>query len=78
MGGNGAGLVALDANGEVIHNLDVDVQDIAAAPDGGIWAVDGTERLRIGPDGAALLRNQAKERWLADNGRWHFYWRRFS
>ena len=53
------GLVVLDVNGEVVHNFDVNAVDIEAAPDGGIWAVDGTERLRIDPDGTALLRTEA-------------------
>ena len=45
--------------------------DIAAAADGGIWAVDGEQRLRIGPDGTALLRNDALGGWrIAGDGTW--------
>ena len=65
------GLLALDASGGVVHNLDVSVRDIAPADDGGIWAVDGQERLRIGPDGSALLRDEALgSRQIAADGTW--------
>jgi len=65
------GLVVLDDSGEMVHNFDVNAVDIAAAPDGGIWAVDGKERLRIDPDGTALLRSEAQGSWrIAGDGTW--------
>jgi len=65
------GLLALDQTGTVVHNLDVSVHDLAPAEDGGIWAVDGKERLRIGPDGSALLRDEAKgSQQIAGDGTW--------
>jgi len=65
------GLVVLDADGAVTHNFDVNALDIEAAADGGIWAVDGQQRLRIGPDGTALLRDDAEGGWrIAGDGSW--------
>jgi thiol-disulfide isomerase/thioredoxin len=65
------GLVVLGADGQVVHNFDVNAVDIASAADGGIWAVDGEERLRIGPDGTALLRDEAMGGWrIAGDGTW--------
>ena len=65
------GLVVLNTAGEVVHNFDVNALDIDAAADGGIWAVDGKERLRIGPDGTALLRSEAPGSWrIASDGTW--------
>jgi len=65
------GLLAFDETGVVVHNLDVSVHDLAPAEDGGIWAVDGEERLRIGPDGSALLRDEAKgAQQIAGDGTW--------
>jgi thiol-disulfide isomerase/thioredoxin len=65
------GLLAIDKAGKVLHNLDVSVDDMAPAEDGGIWAVDGKERLRIGPDGSALLRDDAEgSTQIAEDGTW--------
>jgi len=65
------GLVVLDRDGQVVHNFDVNAVDIAAAAAGGIWAVDGEQRLRIGPDGTALLRDDAQGGWrIAGDGTW--------
>ncbi len=64
------GLVVLDTNGQVIHNLDVTVLDLAQAQEG-VWAVDGAERMRIGPEGTALMRDQAENSsQIASDGTW--------
>jgi thiol-disulfide isomerase/thioredoxin len=64
------GLVVLDASGKVIHNLDVTVLDLAPAQEG-VWAVDGTERMRIGPEGTALMRDKAPgSSQIASDGTW--------
>jgi thiol-disulfide isomerase/thioredoxin len=65
------GLLVFDEAGEIVHNLDVSVIDLAGADDGGVWAVDGEERLRLGPDGTALLRDEALgAKQIAQDGTW--------
>jgi hypothetical protein len=65
------GLVVLGVDGEIIHNLDVTVLDLAQAQDAGVWAVDGTERMRIGPEGTALIRDEAPgATQIAGDGTW--------
>ena len=64
------GLVVLDTDGQVVHNLDVTVKDLAPAQEG-VWAIDGTERMRIGPEGTALMRDQAPQATqIASDGTW--------
>jgi thiol-disulfide isomerase/thioredoxin len=45
------GLVALDTQGVVVAQHDVDAVDIAAADDGGVWAVDGQTRYLVKTSG---------------------------
>ena len=64
-------MVVLDPSGEVIHRVPQVATAIAAATDGGVWAVDGQERVRVGPTGEILLRDDAVGgTHIVGDGRW--------
>lgn len=52
-------IVVLSAEGAVVQRVSQKAVAIAAASDGGVWAVDGQERVRVGPSGQILLRDSA-------------------
>ena len=52
-------IVVLDSSGALVLRVELPVKAIAEAQDGGVWAVDGSDRLRIGPTGEVLLRDDA-------------------
>ena len=64
-------IVVLDASGAVVQRVPQKVIALASASDGGVWAVDGQERLRLGPAGELLLRDSAPgSAHIVGDGRW--------
>jgi hypothetical protein len=65
------GLVVLDASGRPALQSDISARDLASDGDGGVWAVDGSERIRLGQDGAVISRDVAEGGVvIAEDGRW--------
>ena len=65
------GLTVLDVEGRVRTTVDRAVRGVAAASDGGVWAVDGHQRIRFSPDGSVALSDAAPgSRLIAGDGSW--------
>lgn len=66
-----SGLVVFDPEGKVVVQLDAPAVSLAAATDGGVWAVDGQRRVRYAPDGEVVLSDDAPGSALvAADGSW--------
>lgn len=64
-------LVVMDSSGGVVHRVPQRAIALAAASDGGVWAVDGQERVRVGPSGDILLRDSAEgAAHIVGDGQW--------
>ena len=64
-------LVVMDSSGGVVHRVPQKAIALAAASDGGVWAVDGRERVRVGPSGDILLRDSAEgAAHIVGDGQW--------
>jgi thiol-disulfide isomerase/thioredoxin len=65
------GLVVLDGSGRLSQRIDISARDLAPDGAGGVWAVDGTERIRLGQDGAVISRDAAEGgAVIAKDGTW--------
>jgi thiol-disulfide isomerase/thioredoxin len=65
------GILLLNSAGEHVRTIDMDVKDVAPAPGGGVWTVDGVSVQHIGPGGLLLSSEpaQGSER-VAASGDW--------
>ena len=64
-------IVVMDESGSVVHRVPQKAVALASATDGGVWAVDGSERIRVGPTGEVLLRDSAEgAAHIVGDGRW--------
>jgi len=63
--------LVFDADGTLLFGLDIGANALAAAGDGGVWAVDGTKRTRLAPDGSVMLQDDAVgAQLIASDGSW--------
>jgi thiol-disulfide isomerase/thioredoxin len=63
--------LVFDADGTLLFGLDTGAKALAAAGDGGVWAVDGTKRTRLAPDGSVMLQDDAVgAQLIASDGSW--------
>lgn len=64
-------MTVFDAGGRVLFSVAQGARDLAAAPDGGVWAVDGELRIRCAPDGQVVLSDAAMgSELIASDGSW--------
>lgn len=58
-------------DGALLFGVDTGASALAAAGDGGVWAVDGTKRTRLAPDGSVMLQDDADgAKLIASDGSW--------
>jgi len=63
--------LVFDRDGTLLFRLDVGAKALAAAGDGGVWAVDGSKRTRLAPDGSVMLQDDAAgAELIAADGSW--------
>ncbi len=66
-----SGLTVFDPLGNIVVQLDAPAVSLAAAADGGVWAVDGERRVRYAPDGRVVLSDEAiGSALIAADGSW--------
>lgn len=65
------GMTVFDADGRVLFSVEQGARDLASAPDGGVWAVDGERRVRCAPDGQVVLSDAAMgSELITSDGSW--------
>ena len=64
-------LTVFDLDGRVVFSIEQGATDLAAAPDGGVWVVDGKNRIRCSIDGQIVLSDEAMGgKLIAADGSW--------
>jgi hypothetical protein len=64
------GVVVLDTAGDVVKRVDLDLLDLAVDVGGGIWGVDGVDRVHIDPQGVINRSPAPGSHRVAEDGSW--------
>jgi len=58
-------------DGTLLFRLESGASALVAASEGGVWAVDGTKRTRLAPDGSVMIQDDAEgAKLIASDGSW--------